>query len=240
MGVAAAVILVLDRSCPLDTEDADLLRETGATDRLVVVNKADRPAQWHERDLPDSTRTVTVSLRDDPDTPELRRAIAQGGDVFAPHPEPRLVNELGLKPLYVTMAWYQNVSSYKFNRGDNGSVSRLTRRDRFLWPDGRKLGDGEKPSPAIVLSESVLRRYVGHYEHNPKSLSKIALEAKRLWLDSHELESISETEFLGKKEPLQVSFKLNESRDVTGMRVRSIGSRRQYRKVAPQMITDRY
>ena len=75
MGVAAAVILVLDRSCPLDTEDADLLRETGATDRLVVVNKSDRPAQWHERDLPDSTRTVTVSLRDDPDTPELRRAI---------------------------------------------------------------------------------------------------------------------------------------------------------------------
>lgn len=78
-GVAVAVILVLDRSRPLDTEDRELLRETRSTDRVIVVNKSDLPAQWQADDLPallSDTRVVTVSLRDDTDTAELRRAIA--------------------------------------------------------------------------------------------------------------------------------------------------------------------
>ena len=44
--VAAAVIVVLDRSRPLDADDWALLEETAARPRLVVVNKRDLPAAW--------------------------------------------------------------------------------------------------------------------------------------------------------------------------------------------------
>ena len=46
LGVAAAVIVVLDRSRPLDAEDWALLEETAARPRLVVANKRDLPAAW--------------------------------------------------------------------------------------------------------------------------------------------------------------------------------------------------
>ena len=76
--VAAAVLLVLDRSRPLDGEDRDLLRETDRADRLVVVNKADRPGAWNAADLPDAGPSVTVSLLDEVDSPPaLRRALAE-------------------------------------------------------------------------------------------------------------------------------------------------------------------
>jgi tRNA modification GTPase len=82
LGVAAAVVLVLDRSRPLDAEDRELLRETRSTDRVLVVNKADLPACWHADDLAplaSDRPAVTISLRDDTDTEKLRRAI---GDVL--------------------------------------------------------------------------------------------------------------------------------------------------------------
>lgn len=44
--VADLVILVLDRSRPLEDVDRDLLAETAAASRLVVVNKCDLPAAW--------------------------------------------------------------------------------------------------------------------------------------------------------------------------------------------------
>ena len=75
--VAAAVLLVLDRSRPLEDEDRDLLLETAAADRLLVVNKADRPPRWDAADLPDAGSRVTVSLRDEADPAGLRRALAE-------------------------------------------------------------------------------------------------------------------------------------------------------------------
>ena len=45
-GVADLVVLVLDQSRPLDESDWDLLRETAAAPRIVVVNKIDLPAVW--------------------------------------------------------------------------------------------------------------------------------------------------------------------------------------------------
>ena len=74
--VAAAVLLVLDRSRPLDAEDRALLRETAAADRVIVVNKADRPPVWAAADLADSGPCVTVSLRDEEQPAGLRRALA--------------------------------------------------------------------------------------------------------------------------------------------------------------------
>lgn len=75
--VAAAVLLVLDRSRPLDDEDRALLHETAAADRVIVVNKADRPPVWDAADLPDAGPRVTVSLRDEADPAGVRRALAE-------------------------------------------------------------------------------------------------------------------------------------------------------------------
>ena len=44
--VADLVILVLDRSRPLEDVDRDLLAETAAAPRVVVANKCDLPAAW--------------------------------------------------------------------------------------------------------------------------------------------------------------------------------------------------
>ncbi len=44
--VADLVVLVLDRSRPLEDSDRALLQETAASRRVVVVNKADLPAAW--------------------------------------------------------------------------------------------------------------------------------------------------------------------------------------------------
>lgn len=52
LGVAAAVVVVLDRSGPLDDDDRDLLEETADRPRLVVVNKRDLPAAWVPADEP--------------------------------------------------------------------------------------------------------------------------------------------------------------------------------------------
>ena len=74
LGVAAAVILVLDRSRPLSDEDAELLESTAETDRVIVVNKIDLPARWGADDLPplpDAPPTASVSLRRDTDTDQV-------------------------------------------------------------------------------------------------------------------------------------------------------------------------
>ena len=75
--VAAAVLLVLDRSRPLDAADDDLLRETAAADRVLVINKADQPALWDATDLPEPGPRVTVSLRDEGDPGGVRDALAK-------------------------------------------------------------------------------------------------------------------------------------------------------------------
>jgi tRNA modification GTPase len=59
-GVADLVVLVLDQSRPLDESDWDLLRETAAAPRIVVVNKIDLPAVW-------TVDEVAVGIRDSAD-----------------------------------------------------------------------------------------------------------------------------------------------------------------------------
>ena len=51
LNVARFVILVLDSSKQLETEDQQLLKETSSTDRLIVANKIDLPKIWTEKDL---------------------------------------------------------------------------------------------------------------------------------------------------------------------------------------------
>lgn len=52
LDVAAATIVVLDRSRALDGNDRALLAETAGRPRLVVVNKRDLPAAWSPADQP--------------------------------------------------------------------------------------------------------------------------------------------------------------------------------------------
>ena len=75
--VAAAVLLVLDRSRQLEVADRELLRETADADRVVVINKADQPARWEATDLRNPGPQVTVSLRDGGHLGSLRDALAK-------------------------------------------------------------------------------------------------------------------------------------------------------------------
>jgi tRNA modification GTPase len=72
--VADLVLVVLDRSRPLDADDRRLLDETAARARVVVANKCDLPAAWSLVDagIPDS---VTASAKTGSGLDELRRAL---------------------------------------------------------------------------------------------------------------------------------------------------------------------
>ena len=65
LGSSAACLVVLDRSEPLEGDDRDVLRETSASPRVVVVNKIDRPAAWSPAALPagENAGRVEVSAR---------------------------------------------------------------------------------------------------------------------------------------------------------------------------------
>ena len=62
-GVAAACLVVVDRSEPLSADDRLVLDETSTSPRVVVVNKVDRPGTWRPASLSlaDDSRWVEVS-----------------------------------------------------------------------------------------------------------------------------------------------------------------------------------
>ena len=64
-GSSAASLVVLDRSEPLGGDDRDVLRETAASPRVVVVNKIDRRPAWSHAALPagEDAGRVEVSAR---------------------------------------------------------------------------------------------------------------------------------------------------------------------------------
>ena len=72
---ADLVLLVLDRSQPLETPDLDLLRETGSTPRVVVATKGDLPAAWRIEDISEPCTAVSAKTGEGLD--ELRRQIHQ-------------------------------------------------------------------------------------------------------------------------------------------------------------------
>ena len=73
---AGVVVLMLDRSRPLAAEDTELLRDTAARRRVVVVNKMDLPGRWRVADLPGPTGVlVEVALTDGADTASLVETI---------------------------------------------------------------------------------------------------------------------------------------------------------------------
>jgi tRNA modification GTPase len=62
LGVAAAAIVVVDRSVPIDQEDRAVLEETAPRPRVVVVNKVDAPAVWALESLALRAETAVVEV----------------------------------------------------------------------------------------------------------------------------------------------------------------------------------
>ncbi len=70
---AAAIVLVLDRSAPLTTDDRDLLASTAAATRIVVANKSDLAAAWNVSAI--GAATLEISARTGAGLAELRDAL---------------------------------------------------------------------------------------------------------------------------------------------------------------------
>ena len=75
--VADLVLIVLDRSRPLDEVDCAILAQTADMRRLIVINKCDLPEAWPERVLAQqSPCALSVSVRTRQGLDRLRSAIA--------------------------------------------------------------------------------------------------------------------------------------------------------------------
>jgi tRNA modification GTPase len=81
LGVAAAAVVVVDRSQPLEPEDWAVLEETADVARVVAVNKLDEPARWGQQSLgiDGTVAVVEVSARTGEGIDRLRQAL---GDVL--------------------------------------------------------------------------------------------------------------------------------------------------------------
>lgn len=77
---ADLVVVVLDGSEELISEDEEILRQTEQRRRLIVVNKCDRPMRWSRESLsslPEGQRVVTLSARTGENLDGLRRQVAR-------------------------------------------------------------------------------------------------------------------------------------------------------------------
>ena len=79
------VLVVIDRSQPLSTEDRAVLEATSSARRLIVLNKTDLPAQLSASHFLND-RIALVSARDHRGLDDLRRLLVQASD---DHPTPK-------------------------------------------------------------------------------------------------------------------------------------------------------
>ena len=101
LGVAAATVVVVDRSRPLDQEDWAVLEETAALRRLVAVNKVDAPTSWVRGSLAleEETAVVEVSARTGEGLERLRAALCDvltGGERLRDTPAVANSRHIGL------------------------------------------------------------------------------------------------------------------------------------------------
>lgn len=85
--VSDLILLVLDRSQPLDGTDFDLISQTTEYTRLIVSNKSDLPAAWIER-----PEAIRVSATTGAGLDCLRRQIASALDVDLQREPPAITN----------------------------------------------------------------------------------------------------------------------------------------------------
>lgn len=101
LGVAAAAVVVLDRSLPLDEEDWAVLDETARGKRVVVANKVDEPASWANGTLKlaPGGAVVEVSARTGEGLGQLRdtlRDVLTGGAALRDTPSVANIRHIGL------------------------------------------------------------------------------------------------------------------------------------------------
>ena len=101
LGVAAAAVVVVDRSRPLEQEDFAVLEETAPLGRLVAVNKVDEPASWARGSLrlDAETAVVEVSARTGEGLDRVRpalRDVLTGGEPVRDTPAVANSRHIGL------------------------------------------------------------------------------------------------------------------------------------------------
>jgi tRNA modification GTPase len=84
--VAEIVVVVLDRSAPLDSSDREVLASTASRNRILVANKADLDANWADPDA------LHVSARTGEGMSELRRRLAVALDDGSFRDRPAITN----------------------------------------------------------------------------------------------------------------------------------------------------
>jgi len=102
VSVASAVIVVLDRSRPLEDEDHQVLEETESSRRVVTMNKMDQPSRWTSEvlSLGSEEEVVAVSAMTGEGLDGLRGALRTvlvgGGDVYRDTPTVANQRHIGL------------------------------------------------------------------------------------------------------------------------------------------------
>jgi tRNA modification GTPase len=84
--IAEVILVVLDRSAPLDPSDQEILSCTGGRNRIVVANKADVDPAWTHIDA------VPVSARTGEGIDGLRRRLAAALDDGSTRDRPQITN----------------------------------------------------------------------------------------------------------------------------------------------------
>jgi len=92
-GVADVVVVVIDRSTPIDEADRAILEATRARPRLIVAHKADRAAAWKHAAL-DASGAVVVDASSvtGQGLDDVRRQLASALDVETPLDRPGITN----------------------------------------------------------------------------------------------------------------------------------------------------
>ena len=102
VSVASAVIVVLDRSWPLEEEDHEVLQETASSRRVVAMNKMDESSRWSREalSLGSEVAVVEVSAMTGEGLEGLRGALRTvlvgGGDVYRDTPTVANQRHIGL------------------------------------------------------------------------------------------------------------------------------------------------
>jgi tRNA modification GTPase len=91
-GVAALVVVVLDGSTPLTSDDRALLDQTANTPRVLVINKSDLPPAWPPESMPLETLRVSALTGEGVDA--LSTAIAAAMHVRTPERDVPAVTNL--------------------------------------------------------------------------------------------------------------------------------------------------
>ena len=127
LGVAELVVLVLDRSRPLEAGDRALLEDTSELPRVVVVNKIDLPAAW-DRDelrLASSGTAIEVSLRVEDRDVTMRLCDALAGALIQGdlrREPPRITNQRHIELLERAQAAMQRAAAAAGSRASEELV----------------------------------------------------------------------------------------------------------------------